>query len=123
MSDQGIGEELPESLELSAEGANNPPENPWTLKAHSKRILKGWLELCNALPENAARCYGWLRADPMRRITGRCYPLRHKGYAGAWAYEIGSGHRVYYVPKEDSRQVLVYYAGPHPPKVPCPPAT
>ena len=31
---------------------------------------------------------------------------------------MGSGHRVYYVPDEGSKTVDIYYAGPHPSKIP-----
>jgi len=55
-------------------------------------------------------------------IPGRGYELKHKQYAGAWCYEIGSGQRVYYKLRPDSQEILVYYAGPHPRKAPYPPA-
>jgi len=57
----------------------------------------------------------------MKPINGRCYALRHQHYAGVWSYEVGSGDRIYYRPDEARRRVLVYYAGPHPAKVPYPP--
>jgi len=94
---------------------------PWRVVAHSKKVVQGWLDLCQQIPNNAVRCYEWLQAHPMRRIPGRCYTLKHSRYAGCWAFEIGSGQRVYYKPKEDTREVLVFYAGPHPIKIPSPP--
>lgn len=73
------------------------------------------------IPANARRCFLWLGADPMRRIPGRCYELKHKQYRGVWCFEIGGGQRVYYMIRAESRTVLVYYAGPHPSKAPYPP--
>lgn len=95
----------------------------WALVAHNKRVLEGWRLLCRQVNENAVRCYDWLRTNPTRRIPGRCYELKHKHYAGAWCYEIGSGQRIYYRPRPEKRDVLIYYAGPHPKRgVPYPPA-
>lgn len=118
----GIEEEEP-SFELTPPPGANVGEPPWTLTAHSKKVIRGWQELCLELPENAARCYEWLRADPTKRISGRCYPLRHKNYQGCWAYEIGSAERIYYKLREEQHDVLIYYAGRHPSKVPYPPSS
>jgi len=93
----------------------------WLLVAQNKKVIKGWNDLCLQIPENAKRCYLWLRNDPTRRIPGRCYELKYKHYAGAWAFEVGSGQRVYYKIREGTREVLIYYAGPHPAKAPYPP--
>ena len=57
----------------------------------------------------------------MTGIPRRCYALKHKHYAGCWAFEIGSGERIYYKPRTEKREVVVYYAGPHPTAVPYPP--
>jgi len=85
--------------------------------------MKGWDALCQRIPENCARCFAWLSADPQQRIPGRCYPLRHKNYVerNVWAYEVSAGDRVYYIPRTADRTVLVYYAGPHPASAPQPP--
>jgi hypothetical protein len=93
----------------------------WKLVAYSRAASKGWGVLCHQLPENAIRCYNWLSEDPERRIPKRCYPLKHKHYAGVWGYEIGPGQRVYYRVRHEAREVLVYYAGAHPKHVPYPP--
>ena len=106
----------------SAESSGEPTRYRWTLVGRNKKVINGWRKLCEQIHENAVRCYDWLRTDPTRRIPGRCYPLKHKNYAGAWAYEIGSGQRVYYKLRPDTREVLVYYAGPHPSEAPYPPA-
>ena len=94
----------------------------WLLVAHNKKALHGWTEICVRMSGNAQRCYEWLRAHPKRPIPKRCYALRHKHYAGAYAYEVGSGDRVYYKLDEALRKVIVYYAGSHPASVPYPPA-
>lgn len=94
----------------------------WVVLAARKSVLEGWELLCRQMNSNAQRCYEWLTRHPMRPIGGRCYALKGKAYAGCWCYEIGSGERVYYRPDETRREVVVYYAGPHPAKVPYPPA-
>lgn len=40
---------------------------------------------------------------------------------GAWEYEVTSSERVFYVPDEENRKVLVYYAETHPKSAPTPP--
>ena len=97
------------------------PSSGWSVVAHNKAVIRGWSAICKQINENAVRCYEWLRATPTRRIPGRCYPLRHSGYTGCWGFEVGSGQRVYYRPDEARKTVLVYYAGPHPSRVPRPP--
>ena len=111
----------PRQLNLPGVSLSTHP-SPWNLMAHDKRALKGWLLLCRQLPENACRCYQWLSEHPLKPIPGRCFALKHQHYAGAWCYEIGNGQRVYYQPSENERVVIVYYAGPHPRKVPYPPS-
>jgi hypothetical protein len=93
----------------------------WTLLAYNERVAKGWANLCQATPANARNCYNWLQVDPLRQKNGRCYPLKGKKYAGVWAYEIGAGDRVYYIPSPEDRKLVVYYAGPHPKVTPEPP--
>ena len=126
MPNEGVGESDPEpepSLEIPApkESSSDGPSKAWTLTANNKNVIRGWQELCRQIPENARRCYDWLREDPTRRIPGRCYELKYKHYAGAWCYEIGSGQRVYYKLRAEQKDVLVYYAGRHPITVPYPP--
>jgi hypothetical protein len=94
---------------------------PWGLTAYNKRVVRGWEALCKQIPENVTRCYCWLRRNPTERIPGRCYELKHKHYAGAWCYEVGSSQRAYYKLRLEQHDVLVYYAGPHPSKAPYPP--
>lgn len=111
--------EKPKSAKAGSESGT--PE--WRLVAYNKRVVKDWLALCNAIPENCVKCYDWLSTDPKRRINARCYPLKHAKYRGVWCYEVGSSERIYYRPREDRRDVLVYYAGRHPKSgVPEPPA-
>src|SRR5438067_12035039 len=106
MPDEGIEEPPKPSLDIpKPQGSTTDPNNPWNLLAHNKQVIKSWTELCRQIPENAKRCYEWLRTDPTRRIPGRCYELKHKGYAGAWGYEIGSGQRIYYRPRIERHDV------------------
>jgi len=123
--EQGFSEEdtprPPARLSIPDGDDTTPIENPWTLLAHNRKVLHGWTLLCRSLAENAGRCYRHLQKDPTIRIPGRCYELKGKHYQGAWAFEIGSGERVYYKIRQSDRSVLVYYAGQHPSKVPYPP--
>lgn len=96
-------------------------ENTWSLKARNKKVIQGWEELCQNTPANSRHCYEWLQAHPMQRKPRRCYQLKHKHYSDCWCYEIGAGERVYYKPRPDTRDVLIYYAGKHPREAPYPP--
>lgn len=100
-------------------------EDGWRVLANNSRVNKSWEALMEKAPENTRRCYMHLRTQPMQRIRGRVFPLKHKKYRehGAWEYEVTDGDRVFYVPKSQDRTVLVYYAGEHPPKgkAPFPP--
>ena len=53
---------------------------------------------------------------PLQRYPGRIFPLKGKKYRGAWEYELSGGDRVFYVPHEVQKKVVVYYAGEHPKK-------
>ena len=53
--------------------------------------------------------------------TGTLLSVEAQPYAGCWGYEVGAGQRVYYKPNPETKRVLVYYAGPHPTKIPYPP--
>lgn len=95
-------------------------ETLWTVVAHNQRVNRAWEELANRAPRNAARCYEDLRSAPMTRQTGRVYPLKGKVHRGLWGYEVTGGDRVYYKPDPTTRRVVVYYAGPHPKRIPRP---
>jgi hypothetical protein len=122
MTDE-IDPEAPKNWEIKAPDGSSTEGATWTLIAFSKSVVKGWIVLCQTLPGNCARCYDWLSRNLTQAIPRRCYPLRHKRYAGAWCYEVGSGERIYYRPLVEVNEVIVYYAGPHPVKVPYPPFT
>src|ERR1700689_2393492 len=102
-------DEPPPSLEILAPDSGSTPtsEGLWSLIAYNKRVLKGWQDLCLALTENSRRCHEWLRAHPKKPIPRRCYELKHKHFVGTWAYEIGSGQRVYYKMREAKREVVI----------------
>jgi mRNA-degrading endonuclease RelE of RelBE toxin-antitoxin system len=110
-----------DSLILPAPEPNATGSRVWKLVAYNKRVLKSWKSLCNNTLENARDCYNWLTAHATEPIPRRCYALKGKANAGCWGYEIGSGNRVYYKPDETTSTAVIYYAGPHPPKVPDPP--
>lgn len=101
---------------------NSPqPVYPWVLVAHNKRVLSGWLQLCRETPANGSNCFNWLSQHATRIKPRRCYPLKGEVYKGIWAYEIGSGDRIYYKPIDEEKKAIIYYAGKHPSVIPRPP--
>jgi len=97
------------------------PESPWLVVAKNRRVNRDSEALLLRAPENTRRCYQDLCTSPMVRKPKRVFPLKGKLYQGAWEYEVTSSDRVFYVPDEDKRKVLVYYAGKHPKSAPTPP--
>lgn len=97
------------------------PALPWLVVAKNRRVNRDWEALMLRAPENTRRCYQDLCTAPMARKPKRVFPLKGKRYQGAWEYEVTSSDRVFYVPDEDKRKVLVYYAGAHPKSAPFPP--
>ena len=97
------------------------PESPWLVVAKNRQVNRDWEALLLRAPENTRRCYQDLCTSPITRKPKRVFPLKGKLYQGAWEYEVTSSDRVFYVPDEDKRKVLVYYAGKHPKSAPTPP--
>ena len=97
------------------------PVSPWLVVAKNRRVNRDWEALMLRAPENTRRCYQDLCTAPMTRKPKRVFPLKGKLYKGAWEYEVTGSDRVFYVPDEDKRKVLVYYAGTHPKSAPFPP--
>jgi len=104
-----------------AEKATIATVSPWLVVALNRRVNRDWEALLLRAPENASRCYEDLCTAPMVRKPKRVFPLKGKRYTGAWEYEVTSGDRVFYVPDEEKRKVVVYYAGKHPKVAPTPP--
>ena len=77
------------------------------------RVFSRLGEPIDRSPENALRWYKYLRKCPTTRYPGRVFPLRGSMYHGAWECEVTGGDRMYYLPDEAARKVVVYYAGPH----------
>lgn len=88
--------------------------------AKNRRVNRDWEALLSRAPENVRRCYEDLCTAPMVKKPGRVFPLRGKRYSGAWEYEVTRGDRVFYVPDQEKRKVVVYYAGTHPKSAPTP---
>jgi len=107
--------------ENAAEIIAQLPEFPWLVAAKNRLANRDWEALLLRAPENTRRCYQDLCTSPMTRKPKRVFPLKGKLYQGAWEYEVTSSDRVFYVPDEDKRKVLVYYAGKHPKSAPTPP--
>ena len=97
------------------------PALPWLVVAKNRRVNRDWEALMLRASENTRRCYQDLCNAPMVRKPKRVFPLKGKLYKGAWEYEVTGSDRVFYVPDEDKRKVLVYYAGTHPKSAPFPP--
>lgn len=94
----------------------------WAVFAYNQQVYKSWEKMMVRVPENLERCLEDLCTHPMQRYPKRVFPLKGKTYKGAWEYEVTGGDRVLYFPDPESRQVVVYYAGPHPkPPIPTPP--
>ena len=62
-----------------------------------------------------ANSFALLRSDDMTQQGSQAdkyrawgNTLRGNRYRGAWEYEVTSGGRVFYVPDEENRKVLVY---------------
>ena len=111
----------PPEVQLSAPAGDVPPGEGLVV-ARNQRINRSWEKLIRQHPENAARCYQYLCSTPMQRYPGRIFPLKGKKYCGAWEYELTESDRVFYVPDEVQKKVVVYYADKHPKKNnPAPP--
>jgi hypothetical protein len=110
-----------EEKENPAEIIAQLSESSWLVVAKNRRVNRDWEALLLRAPENTRRCYQDLCSSPMVRKPKRVFPLKGKLYKGAWEYEVTSSDRVFYVPDEEKRKVLVYYAGKHPKSAPTPP--
>jgi hypothetical protein len=95
--------------------------NGFEIYAHNKSALKGWNWLCANYGTSAQRSYDILRTNPRTKVPGRYYELRHKNYAGKWCHEVTGGSRLYFSINDERREVIIYYAGPHPNQVPIAP--
>ncbi|OUL36223.1 hypothetical protein BV372_08435 [Nostoc sp. T09] len=112
--DQEISNDNLEPPEVKLTAPNVSEVNKtWLVVAKNRRINKAWEALMQRSPENTKRCYEDLCTAPMTRKPKRVFPLKGKKYKGAWEYEVTSGDRVFYIPDESQRKVLVYYAGEH----------
>lgn len=105
----------------NSEAEQLAPVTPWIVVALNRRVNRDWEALLVRAPENTRRCYEDLCTAPMLRKPKRVFPLKGKLYKGAWEYEVTSGDRVFYVPDDKRRKVVVYYAGKHPKSSPTPP--
>lgn len=117
MTDPKLILESPEKiLDLDENISESEESIFWSVVGSNTRVVKDWRALVLKAPENAIRCYKYLRSNPIQRSPGRVFPLRGKKFKGAWEYEITSSDRVFYVPVAELKQVIVYYAGKHPVK-------
>ncbi len=111
MSDASVNP--PEEL-LTQPSVDAPASSgAWLVVARNRRVNRDWEALVDRSPENALRWYKYLRQWPITRYPGRVFPLRGSVYRGAWECEITGGDRLYYLPDEAAKKVIVYYAGPH----------
>ena len=89
-------------------------EFSWLVVARNRKVNRAWGELIARCPEKAKKCYEYLHTQPVTKVRGRIFPLKGKLYQGSWEYEISTGDRVFYIPNEETKKVVVYYAGKHP---------
>jgi hypothetical protein len=107
------GGNLAEELLTEPTGGAAEETGSWRVVARNGRVNRNWESLIDRSPESALRWYKYLRTCPSTRYPGRVFPLRGSVYRGAWECEVTSGDRIYYLPDEAARKVVVYYAGPH----------
>ncbi len=111
----------PPTIDSEAQEAAPVPSSLWLVVALNRRVNRDWEALIQRATENSRRYYEDLSTTPMVRKPKRVFPLKGKPYRGAWEYEVTKGDRVFYVPDEEKRKVVVYYAGVHPKTAPTPP--
>jgi hypothetical protein len=110
----------PEELLTAPAGDTLEGLGGWLVVARNRRVNRDWEVLIDRSPENALRWYKYLRKRPTTRYPGRVFPLRGSAYRGAWECEVTGGDRVYYVPDDAAKKVVVYYAGSHSKSAPRP---
>jgi hypothetical protein len=89
-----------------------------------KRGLKGWDDICQQLPEAAARVFDFLRATP-RQYSERNHRLKGRlgtGFLGSrelerWQNEVTGGGRVISLIDDENRTVWFEAAGLGHPKI------
>jgi hypothetical protein len=109
----------PPEVKLTAP-ALSEAESTWLVVAKNRRVNRDWEALIQSHPEKTRRRYEDLCTAPTTRQPGRVFPLKGKPYKGVWEYEVTKGDRVFYIPDEEPRKVVVYYAGKHPKSAPIP---
>lgn len=111
---------LPERKLRAPQNYLDSEKSDWLIVAKNKKVNAAWEALMARAPENTLRCYQVLCTAPTTRLPGRTFPLRGKKYKGCWEYEVTKGDRVFYLPSEEERKVIVYYAGAHITPAPVP---
>jgi hypothetical protein len=109
----------PPEVKLTAPNLSEVSET-WLVVAKNRKVNKAWEALMQRSPENTTRCYQDLCTAPMTQKPRRVFPLKGKKYEGIWEYEVTSGDRVFYIPDEMQKKVLVFYAGKHIKPAPTP---
>jgi hypothetical protein len=67
---------IPPEEELKIPAGIPVKDQSWVVVARNPRVNKDWEKLIKQSPENARRCYEWLRENPMQPSPGRIFPLK-----------------------------------------------
>jgi hypothetical protein len=98
----------PEQLLTKPQEGADEDSGGWLVVARNSRVNRNWEALIERSPESALRWYKYLRNSATTRYPSRVFPLRGSVYRGAWECEIAGGDRVFYVPDEAVKKVVVY---------------
>ncbi len=104
-----------------------PTQREWDVRFSTTEAVKGWDELCNAAPGNAAEAWWTMRTNPgpgPGKPNPRHHPLKGALATGLhggrelplWQIEVTSGGRVWYLLDEDKHVVWLKHAGVGHPK-------
>ena len=89
-----------------------PSTDGWDFRYATNDAVKGWEQICSAVPGNARTAWERITGDPRQRDNGQ-HPL--KGSLGArsvngealeqWQYEVTAGGRIWYCTDRNRRIV------------------
>lgn len=85
----------------------------YKIVADSARVLRGWRDLEDRVPEDIARVAARLSLAPLERYPRRQFPLKYGSFRHIWEYEVNRADRIFYRVDVGERAVVILYAGPH----------
>ncbi len=87
--------------------------NGYAIVADSARVLRGWRDLEERVPDDISRVTARLIVAPLERYPRRQFPLKYASLRHIWEYEVNRADRIFYRVNTDERVVVILYAGPH----------